>query len=90
MRRGDARVDRGPREGSSSRHCGRAAPKSGEDLPIVVHSSEGVAIDHPGTVVSDAVCSGEHGEVIRVRCGMAGVRLGEAANPDGRVAAVDG
>ena len=31
--------------------------------------------------MSDAVCSGEQGEVIRVRCGMAGVRVGEAANP---------
>ena len=36
--------------------------------------------DHPGTVVSDAVCSGEHGEVIRVRCGIASVRVGEVAN----------
>ena len=31
--------------------------------------------------VATAVQSGEHGEVIRVRCGMTGVRVGEAANP---------
>ena len=30
--------------------------------------------DHPRTIFSDAVCSGEYGEVIRVR-------VGEAANP---------
>ena len=41
-----------------------------------------MATCHPRTVFSDAVCSGEHGEVIRVRCGMAGVWVGEAANPD--------
>ena len=58
--------------------------RSGEDLPTIVHRSAGVATDHPGTVVSDAVCSGEHGEVIRVRCGMAGVLVGEAANPGPR------
>ena len=40
----------------------------------------------------DAVCSGEHGEVIRVRCGMTGVRVGKAVTrvQDKRVVDVDG
>ena len=42
--------------------------RSGEDIPTLVHSSVGVATDHPRTVFSDAFCSGEQGEVIRVRC----------------------
>ena len=57
----------------------RQAPRSGEGLPTLVQSSAGVTTCYPRTVVSDAVCSGEHGEVIRVRCGMAGARVGEAA-----------
>ena len=46
-----------------------------------VQGSAGVATDHRRAGPRDAVRSGEHGEVIRVRCGMAGVRVGEAANP---------
>ena len=61
-------------EGSSSGHCGRASPRSGEGLPILVHSSAGVVTDHPKTVFSDAIRSGDHGEVI---C----VWVGEATNP---------
>ena len=53
----------------------RQAPRSGEGLPTLVQSSAGVTTCYPRTVVSDAVCSGEHGEVIRVRCGMAGARV---------------
>ena len=37
MQRGDARVDRGRTEGSSSGHCGQAAPRSREGLPTLVH-----------------------------------------------------
>ena len=79
VRRGDARVDRGSTERSSSGHCGRAAPRSVEGLPTLVHSIAGVATDYPGTVFGNAVRSGEHCEMIRVRCGMAGVLVGGAA-----------
>ena len=65
---------------SASGHHGRPLPRS-EDIPTLV-SSAGMATYHPRTVFSDATCSGEHGEKIRVRCGMAGIRVGEAANPD--------
>ena len=76
LRRRDARVDRGATEGSPSGDSGRATPRGGEDLPTLVYGSAGVAADHPRAVVSNAICSREHGEVIRVRCGMAGVRVG--------------
>ena len=46
---------------SSSGHCGRATPRSGSDLA-----------DLPRTTFRDAICSGEHGEVIRARCGLSG------------------
>ena len=81
VRSRDARVDRGATEGSPSGHLGRATPRSGEDLPNLVQGSARVATDHRRAGFSDAIRSGEHGEVIRVRCGMTGVRVGEAANP---------
>ena len=63
MRRG-ARVDPRPTEGSASGHRGRPSLRSGEDLPTCVFSSTGVAADLPRTIFCDAICSGEHGEVI--------------------------
>ena len=81
LRRRDARVDRGATEGSPGGHSGQATPRGGEDLPTLVQGSASLATDHRRAGPRDAVCSGEHGEVIRVRCGMTGVPVGEAANP---------
>ena len=70
VRRGDARVDPRPTEGSASGHRGRASLRSGEDLPTHVFSSTGVAADLPRTTFCDAIRSGEHGEVISPPYGM--------------------
>ena len=83
VRRGDARVDPRPTEGSARGHRGRPFLRSGEDLPTHVFSSTGVATDLPRTTFCDAICSSEYGEVISLQCGMTCVRVGEAANCDG-------
>ena len=51
-------------EGSARGHRGRPSLRSGEDFPTHVFSSTRVAADLPRTTLFDAICSGEHGEVI--------------------------
>ena len=89
MRRGDARVDPRPTEGSASGHRGRPSLRSGEDLPSHVFSSTGVAADLPRTTFGDAICSGEHGEVISPPKGVICVGPGRESHRRQRVSSSD-
>ena len=84
LRRRDVGMDAITPEGSASGGRFRTSPRSGKGLSIVDHCSGGVATDHPGTIFGSTVLNREQCEVIRVRCGMAGIRVGEAKNPGPR------
>ena len=62
--------------------CGNGTVlRSGEDFSVACASSVGVAAGDPRPSHVTPISSGQFCAVIRHRCGMLGVRVGEASNP---------
>ena len=85
LRRRASRMDGGPAEGSVSRCCGGTARRGGEDFTVAGASSSGMAAEGPRAIhfkTPFSCC--QFCKVIRHRCWMLGIRVGEASHPGPR------
>ena len=81
LRRRIPTMDGGPAQGFANR-CGNGTVlRSGEDFSVACASSVGVAAGNPRPSHVTPISSGHFCAVIRHRCGMLGVRVGDASNP---------